>query len=154
MKLLPTSFIALTLALVRPVVVLVLMLATGLRVQGQTSTTIASHRLAVAGTHFMLDEKPFPYTGLNFFNAIYNPTFIASSEARRAWLKKIQSCGINVLRVWCQWDNTRGFVDASTANTIFGADGVLRPTPLARLKAILADADRLGVCLEIVIFAQ
>jgi hypothetical protein len=144
MKLLPTSFAAVTL----------LLSATGLQAESQTNTTVASHRLAVSGTHFMLDEKPFPYTGLSFFNAIYNPTFNASSEARRAWLKKFQSYGINVLRIWCQWDNTRGFVDAAPTNTLFEVDGTLRPTHLATLKSILADANQLGMCVEVVIFAQ
>ena len=144
MKLLPTNFTSLIL----------LVLATGFGAQAQTNLSSQSHRIAVAGTHFTLDEKPFPYTGLSFFNAIYNPTFNVSSEARRKWLKKFQQYGINVLRVWCQWDNTRGFVDASPTNTMFGADGALRPTPLATLKAILSDADRLGMCVEVVIFAQ
>lgn len=131
-----------------------LLLATDSQAQAQTNSTVPSHRIAVAGTHFTLDEKPFPYTGLSFFNAIYNPTFNASSEVRQKWLKKFQSYGINVLRVWCQWDNTRGFVDASPTNTLFETNGTLRPTPLATLKAILADADRLGMCVEVVIFAQ
>ena len=148
------SFTALTLAVVRPAGMLVLMLATGLRAEAQTNAIVVSHRLAVAGTRFMLDEKPFPYTGLSFFNAIYNPTFNASSEMRRKWLKKFQSYGVNVLRVWCQWDNTRGFVDVSPTNTMFEADGTLRPTHLATLKAILTDADQLGMCVEVVIFAQ
>lgn len=133
---------------------LLLLLATGFQVQAQTNSIVPSHRLAVAGTRFTLDEKWFPYTGLSFFNAIYNPAFNASSEARQAWLKKFQGYGINVLRVWCQWDNSRGFVDASRTNTMFETDGTLRPAHLATLKAILSDADRLGICLEIVIFSQ
>ena len=144
MKLLPTNFTALIL----------LVLVTGFGAQAQTNSMVASHRIAVVGTRFTLDEKPFPYTGLSFFNAIYNPTVNAGSEVRRAWLKKFQSYGINVLRVWCQWDNTRGFVDTSPTNTMFETNGALRPTQLATLKAILADADQLGMCLEIVIFAQ
>ena len=135
-------------------VVCVLLLVTGFRAQAQTNSTVPCHRIAVAATQFTLDGTLFPYTGISFFNAIYNPTFNASSGARRGWLKKFQSYGINVLRVWCQWDNARGFVDASPTNTMFEADGGLRPTPLATLKAILADADQFGMCLEIVIFAQ
>lgn len=110
--------------------------------------------LTVSGTRFLLDGKPFPYTGVSFFNAIYNPTFNTSSEARIAWLKKFQSYGINVLRVWCQWDNARGFVDASPKNTMYEADGSLRVAHLATLKAILADADKLGVCVEVVFFSH
>ena len=135
-------------------VMLILLSVAGVRAEAQTNVIVASHRLAVAGTTFTLDEKPFPYTGLSFFNAIYNPTFNSSSKERRKWLIKFQSYGINVLRIWCQWDNTRGFVDAAPTNTLFETDGTLRPTPLATLKAILADADQLGICVEVVIFAQ
>ena len=131
-----------------------LLLANDSQAQAQTNSSVPSHRIAVTGTHFTLDEKPFPYTGLSFFNAIYNPTFNVSSEMRRAWLKKFQRYGINVLRVWCQWDNTRGFIDAAPTNTMFETDGSLRPTHLAALKSILTDADQLGMCVEIVIFAQ
>ena len=131
-----------------------LLLAAEYQARAQTNSTVPSHRVAVAGTFFTLDEKPFSYTGLSFFNAIYNPTFNTSSKVRQKWLKKFQACGINVLRVWCQWDNTRGFVDTAPTNTLFEADGELRPIHLATLKAILDDANQLGMCVEIVFFAQ
>jgi hypothetical protein len=133
---------------------LLLLLAPGPRVQAQTTSPGPNHRLAVDGKRFLLDGKVFPYTGLSFFNAIYNPAFNADSPARLAWLTKFQTHGVNVLRVWCQWDNGNGFVDASPTSTMYDRDGYLRETPLATLKAILADADRLGMCLEIVLFAQ
>ena len=110
--------------------------------------------LTISGTRFQLDGKPFPYTGVSFFNAIYNTNFNASSDARVAWLKKFQGYGINVLRVWCQWDNARGFVDASPASTMYQADGALRAEPLRTLKEILADADKLGICVELVLFSH
>ena len=154
LKLWPRRFTTLTLAVVRPVVILMLLSRAGLRAEAQTNSAVTGHRITVSGTRFFLDNKPFPYTGLSFFNAIYNPNFNASSEARRAWLKKFQRYGINVLRVWCQWDNSRGFVDASPTNTMFEKDGALRSTPLATLKAILSDADQLGICVEVVIFVQ
>jgi hypothetical protein len=82
------------------------------------------HEITVSGTRFMLDGKPFPYTGVSFFNAIYNPTFNRSSEERVRWLEKFQRYGINVLRVWGQWDNKRGFVDAcSTCSLVIRTDG-------------------------------
>jgi hypothetical protein len=124
------------------------------RAEVQTNSTVASHRLAVDGTRFMLDEKPFAYVGVSFFNAIYNPAFNSSSETRLAWLKKFRSYGINVLRVWCQWDNGRGFVDASPTSTMFERDGTLRQAPLALIKAILTDANQLGMCVEVVLFSQ
>ena len=114
----------------------------------------AAADLSISGTRFQLDGKPFPYTGVSFFNAIYNTNFNASSEARVGWLKKFQSCGINVLRVWCQWDSTRGFVDAAPTHTMYQPDGSLRTEPLRTLKNILTDADQHGMCVELVLFAQ
>lgn len=110
--------------------------------------------LTVSGTRFFLDGKPFPYSGLSFFNAIYNTNFDASSEQRSAWIKKFQAYGINLLRVWCQWDNTRGFVDASPNATLYHPDGSLRPAHLANIKDILTDCDRHGTAVELVLFAQ
>lgn len=110
--------------------------------------------LSISGTRFQLDGKPFSYVGLSLFNAIYNTNFNASSEARTVWLKKFQSYGISVLRVWCQWDSKRGFADASPASTMYQPDGSLREEPLRRLKEILRDADALGICVELVLFAQ
>ena len=131
-----------------------LLLISSLTAHAQLKQPEASHRLATAGTSFTLDAQPFPYTGISFFNAIFNPSFNASSEVRIAWLKKFQTYGINVLRVWCQWDNARGFVDASPKSTMYEADGTLRTAPLTTLKTMLVDADQLGMCLEIVLFAQ
>ena len=121
---------------------------------GAAEVSTTKHELAVSGTKFLLDGAPFPYTGVSFFNAIYNTNFNASSEARVTWLKKFQSYGINVLRVWCQWDNKRGFVDASPTGTMYLPDGSLRTERLNTLKEILADADQLGMCVELVLFAQ
>jgi hypothetical protein len=108
----------------------------------------------VRGTEFVLDGKPFPYTGLSFFNAIYNPAFNASSEARLRWLDKFGAYGINVLRVWAQWDNARGFVDACAECSLYRADGGLRAERVATLKALAADAERRGMVIELVLFSQ
>jgi hypothetical protein len=110
--------------------------------------------LSVSGTRFQLDGKPFSYVGLGFFNAIYNTNFNASTETRVGWLKKFHAYGITVLRVWCQWDNKRGFVDAHPTSTMYLPDGALRPESLRTLKAIAGDADGLGMCVEVVFFAQ
>jgi len=110
--------------------------------------------LTISGTKFYRDGSPFPYTGVSFFNAIYNTNFNASSAARTAWLKKFQSYGISVLRVWCQWDSKRGFADASPASTMYQPDGSLRAERLRTLKEILRDADPLGICVELVLFSQ
>jgi hypothetical protein len=110
--------------------------------------------LSVSGTRFLLDGQPFPYIGLSFFNAIYNPNFNASKEARLGWLRKFQAHGVTVLRVWCQWDNARGFVDASPRSTMYYPDGGVRAEHLSTLKAIVGDADELGMCIELVLFSQ
>lgn len=110
--------------------------------------------LTVAGTRFLMDGKPFPYTGISFFNAVHNGEFNKSSEVRRQWLNKFGKYGINVLRVWGQWDNKRGFVDTCPECSLYTPSGDLRPEPLARLKAICADADALGMAIELAMFSQ
>lgn len=110
--------------------------------------------LGISGTRFVLDGKPFPYTGVSFFNAIYNPAFNKSSDSRREWLGKFRDHGINVLRVWAQWDNARGFVDASPTATLYQMDGSLRVEHIETLKKILADADAEGFVIELCLFSQ
>ena len=118
------------------------------------AASASASEITVSGTRFELDGKPFPYTGLSFFNAIYNTNLNASSLDRIAWMKKFRGYGINVLRIWCQWDNKRGFVDASPTSTIYEPEGSLRAEHLRTLKQILKDADSLGMCVELVLFAQ
>jgi hypothetical protein len=122
--------------------------------QADVRLAAASHELTVAGRQFLLDAKPFSYTGVSFFNAIYNPTFNRDSATRRGWLGKFRAYGINVLRVWCQWDNARRFVDASPNATLYQPDGRLRPEPLRTLKALLSDADAEGFVIELCLFSQ
>ncbi len=114
----------------------------------------AKHTLSISGTRFQLNEQPFPYTGISFFNAIYNPTFNQSPEERKTWIAKFQKYGINVLRVWCQWDNKRTFVDSGPNQTLYHPDGRLREEHLRTLKAIITDADELGVVVQVVLFSQ
>jgi hypothetical protein len=59
-----------------------------------------------------------------------------------------------VLRIWCQWDNARGFVDAGPERTMYFPDGRLREKSLATLKALLEDADRAGMVVELTLFSQ
>ena len=114
----------------------------------------SGHEIAVSGTRFLVGGQPFPYTGVSFFNAIYNPRFNASSAERVAWLRKFQKYGVNVLRVWCQWDNARGFVDAAPDKTMYHPDGRLRDEHLRTLKQILQDADTVGTIVELVLFSH
>ena len=113
-----------------------------------------AREITVSGTQFLLDGKPFPYTGISFFNAIYNPVFNRSSEERRTWLAKFQRYGINVLRIWAQWDNKRGFVDSGPAQTLYHADGRLSEPHLATLKAIVRDAAHAGMVVQLSLFSR
>jgi hypothetical protein len=110
--------------------------------------------LTVKGRHFLLDGKPFPLTGVSFFNAIHNDAFNESTEARRQWMRKFQKYGVNMLRVWGQWDNKRGFVDTCPECSLYQSNGDLRAKPLARLKALCADADALGMVIEFAMYSQ
>jgi len=110
--------------------------------------------LSVQGTRFQMDGKPFPYTGYSFFNAIYNKDFNSSVESRQAWLAKFKAHGVNVLRLWNQWDNRRGFVDTCAECSMIAPDGSLRMSHVASLKAILDDARIAGMAVELALFAQ
>lgn len=130
----------------------ILALTAGLAV-GLSAAETPGHELAVSGTRFELDGKPFPFTGVSFFNAMYNPSFNQDSAARREWLRKFQKYGVHVLRVWAQWDY-RGGVDTGPNQTLYHSDGRLREEHLATLKAILRDAEAEGVVIEFCLFAQ
>ena len=114
----------------------------------------SGHALSITGTKFYLDGKPFPYSGLSFFNGLYNPVFNANATSRREWMERFRAYGITVLRVWCQWDNGDTFVDADKECTVFNGDGSLRPQPLSSLKALLDEANHQGMCVELTCFAQ
>lgn len=113
-----------------------------------------NHELTIQGTGFLLNGKPFPFTGISFFNAIYNPTFNKDSEERKKWLAKFQRYGINVIRIWAQWDNRRGFVDACPTCSLYESNGNLRPEHLQHLKAIVQEADQMGMVVELALFSQ
>ena len=112
------------------------------------------HELKVKGTGFELNGQFFEYTGISFFNALYNPEFNTSSEARKGYMRKYLEYGINVLRIWCQWDNARGFVDAGKGQTLYNEDGTLKPERLSILKSVLADADQEGMIILLVLFSR
>lgn len=113
----------------------------------------SSRAITISGTSFQFDGKPFAWTGISFFNAIYNPNFNKSSAERVQWMQKFQRYGINVLRIWGQWDSKRGYVDTCESCTLYFPDGRLREPHVAQLKAILADADKQGMVVELALFA-
>jgi hypothetical protein len=110
--------------------------------------------LTITGTRFYLDKKPFHYTGISFFNAIYNPEFNKSSEERTRWLQKFKRYGINVLRVWSQYDNKRGLVNTCPECSLYQPDGALRTNHIATVKQIAADMDRQAMVLQLVLFSR
>jgi hypothetical protein len=69
-------------------------------------------------------------------------------------MAKFQRYGINVLRIWSQWDNKRGFVDGCPECSLYFPDGRLRQERVGRLKQILTDAGRAGMVIELVLFSQ
>src|SRR5215471_10879888 len=98
------------------------------------------NEITVSGTCFLLNGKAFPYVGISFYNAIYNPNFNKSSAERRAWLQKFQKYGINVLRIFSQWDMKTPWIDVCPDCSLFQRDGTPRENNLRRLKDILTDA--------------
>ncbi len=121
---------------------------------GALATAQPKSEITVSGTSFLLDGKPFPYTGLSFFNAVYNTAFNQSAAERRQWLGKFRRYGINVLRIWAQWDSGRGYADVCPTCTFYFPDGKLREPHLARFQQIVADSAAQGMVVELVLFAQ
>src|SRR5688572_14961683 len=113
-----------------------------------------TNELRITGTKFVLNGAHFPYTGVSFFNALYNPTFNKSSDERQKWLQKFQKYGINVLRVWGQWDSRRGYADTCPECTLYFTDGRLRQPHVETLKQILVDAGKQKMAVELVFFSQ
>jgi hypothetical protein len=133
----------------RTILILLLILsATSWRLNGQ------SNAIEVKGLGFTLDGEPFVYTGMSFFNAIYNPTFNESDATRKMWLNKFKDTGINVIRVWAQWDNKRGFVDGCPKCTLYEPDGRLNAQHLGTLKNIAKAANDLDMVVLFVLFAN
>jgi hypothetical protein len=119
-----------------------------------SAASVPAGEITVEGTRFRLDGKPFPYSGVSFFNALYNPEFNRSPEARGRWLETFRRYGINVLRVWAQWDNPRGYVDTCPECSLFRPDGSLRERHVATLRSILADADARGMVVQLTLLSQ
>lgn len=115
-----------------------------------------AHTLGIEGTRLTLDGAPFPLTGVSFFNALYNPSFNQSAEARRHWLEVFRSYGINTLRIWCQWDflAPRAFADVAPECSMYTDAGEIRPVPLQRLTDLLRASDDLGMVLEVTLFSH
>lgn len=121
---------------------------------GKISFLDAQSTLAIKDTRFLLNGQPFPFTGVSFFNSIYNPEFGKDRQKRLEWMDKLQAYGINVFRIWAQWDNDRGFADACSTCSLYERNGQLRTGHLETLKKIVADADEKGIVIELVLFSH
>lgn len=110
--------------------------------------------IGVSGTGFTLDGAPFPFTGISFFNAIYNIPFNISEGDRKDWLSRFEACGINVLRIWGQWDNLRGWAGTAPEHTLYRSDGSLNAGPLAVLRDIADTACSRNMVIELALFSQ
>jgi hypothetical protein len=110
--------------------------------------------ISVDGTRFTMNGRDFEFLGISFFNALYNPAFNKNSEERRNYIRQFNEYGINVLRIWCQWNNTRGFADSGGEMTLFNKDGSLNNIHLANLKSIIEDADKERSVILLVLFSR
>jgi hypothetical protein len=122
--------------------------------------------LTVNGTRLEMDQQPFTYQGLSFFNALYNPTFNEDDGQRRHWLRYFKSWGISAVRVWCDWRVTNGWIDEGPENSLwlypgyqrrnvlYEPKGEVASEPLARLKRLLTIADELRMAVELALFTH
>lgn len=116
----------------------------------------ATHVLGIDGMRLTLDGRPFPFQGLSFFNAPFNPTFNRGAEERRAWLRTFRANGVTALRIWCQWDFAppRAYVDTAPDHTLYTPAGGVRDDRFRTLAAIIEATAGLGMVVEVTLFAQ
>ena len=110
--------------------------------------------IAIDGTGFALDGRPFLFQGLSFFNAVFSPSFNRSDGTRTQWLSKFKDNGVTVLRLFGQWDCGRGWVDAFPDSTLYEPNGWLREAPVRTLKAILEALERQDMVAELAAFVS
>jgi hypothetical protein len=110
----------------------------------------------VEGTRLLLDDAPFYWQGLSFFNALYNPVFTRSPADQEAWLVKFLENGVNALRVWCQWDFAppRSFVDVAPDHIMYTPEGQVRDKHFGTLVDLLLAADAYEMVIEVVLFSH
>lgn len=114
-------------------------------------------RLSILKTCFVLDSKPFDLQGVSFFNALFNEEFCRSNENMAYYLKRFKEYGINMIRVWCQWDfygNAGKFIDVKQGHSLFDRLGNISDLYWHRLSQLLITADQLGMVVEVCAFAH
>lgn len=110
--------------------------------------------LSIQGAHFKLNEQPFDFMGISFFNALYNPAFSGDKQTQLYWLKELNSYAITVIRIWAEWNNDLGFVNTCDSCILYNRDGSLRLLYLTRLKTLLTNAGSLNMVVELVLFSS
>ena len=119
-----------------------------------TTSEKSSPAIEINGIQFTLNKQPFSFSGISFFNALYNPTFNKNEVERYNWLKKLNENGITVLRIWAEWNNSLGFIDACDSCIVYNHDGSLNPFYINRLKLLLDAAASLDMVIEYVFFSS
>jgi hypothetical protein len=123
---------------------------------GTASGSASGHTLGIDGTQLTLDGRPFPLTGVSFFNALYNPTFNQNDTERERWLTTFLESGVNTLRVWCQWDFAppRDFIDTDPEHSMYVDDGSVRDARFDVLAKLLDATNALSMVVEVVLFSH
>ena len=110
--------------------------------------------IQISGTKLLMDGQPFFLQGVSFFNALYNPTFNRGDDERRLWLRTFRDNGVNLIRVFLQWDRLPDFplVDVTPDATLDTPEGEVRDDVFARLEALIRATEDLGMALETCLF--
>ncbi len=114
-------------------------------------------RLTYRGTKFLLDNEPFYLQGVSFFNALYNPAFNRSAGERGVWLDKFKSYGINMIRLWCQWDlkgDIAHFIDVTSNTTMYSSEGSICGDSFQKLTGLLEQLNERDMAAEVVLFSN
>jgi hypothetical protein len=125
-----------------------------LELEDTVGATTQTPTLSIDGTRLLLDGEHYCMQGLSFFNALYNPTF---NEDRGKWLDTFLANGVNMLRIWCQWDFDpvrRPFVDSAPDATLYADDGSLKADVLERLHKLLQVTAERKIVVEVTLFAK
>jgi hypothetical protein len=103
-----------------------------------------------------MDQQPFGFRGLSFFNALFNECFNRDDRGRQDWLAKFGAHGVTALRVWCQWDFAppRLFADVGPGQSVFGPDGELKALYADRLCSLAQGTGERAMALEVTLFSQ
>jgi hypothetical protein len=102
--------------------------------------------LGIAGAQFTVDGTPRFLVLVSYFDALRAPDAVI--EADFAWLRRHGIDGVRIFPNW--WRCDAGKCGGHPGDdTLMAPDGTLRPTALARLKAVLAAAGRHGLLVDV-----